>query len=221
MIPSYIEQGRITAQGSQYIKIKDNIIPIHESEYAGFKGLEFSNSNLALWLESRCKHIKTRKNIGLVSIDKIRKLPTNEIVDEIVNRPKNIQAFVFDSCDENDLTADICVLLKLEENGNEKILYKFGPSMINRLVKELVEGKNINSISGISSNDKAIVVAGSLSTITKLQISHLRDEEKTSLVILSNDDIENQSDYIVIEKKQRKILEYNRRGDNVILTTEY
>ena len=221
LAPSYIEQGRITAHGSQYIRDNNNILPIHESEFADFKGLEFKNSNLALWLESRCAHISSRKNVGLVCVDKIRKQKIDEIVEKLLHRPKSLQAVVMDGCDEDDLTVAFSILFRLEESGHEKLFYKLGPSMINRLVKELKSGSCINHISGILPSDTAIVVAGSLSTITKRQIAYLRDEEKTSLVILSNSDIESQVTNTVIEKKRRKILEYNSRGDNVVLTTEY
>lgn len=221
LAPSYIEQGRITVHGSQYIKDKNHITPIHESEYADFRGLEFKNSNLALWLESRCAHISTRKNVGLVCVDKIRKQKIDEIVEQLRQRPKSLKAVVFDSCDEDDLTVAFSILLRLEQSEHEKLFYKFGPSMINRIVMELKRESSHNHISGINNSDTAIVVAGSLSTITKRQITFLRDEEKTSLVILSNSDIESQVGSQVIEKKRRKILEYNSRGDNVVLTTEY
>lgn len=221
LAPSYIEQGRITAHGSQYIRDNNSILPIHESEFADFKGLEFKNSNLALWLEYRCAHISSRKNVGLVCVDKIRQQKVDETVEKLRCRPKNLQAVVFDSCDEDDLTVAFSILFRLEESGNEKLFYKLGPSMINRLVSELKAESIENHISGILPSDTAIVVAGSLSTITKRQIAYLRDEEKTSLVILSNSDIESQVTNLVIEKKRRKILEYNSRGDNVVLTTEY
>ena len=221
LVPSYIEQGRITVHGSQYIREKSNIIPIHESEYAGFRGLEFKNSNIALWLKSRCPHISSRRNVGLVCIDKIRRQQPEEIADTLINRPKNVKAVVFDSCDKDDLTAIYRILFHFEAFGQEKMFYKFGPSMINRLVMELKANSNPNHVSGINPSDTAIIVAGSLSTITKSQIANLRDEEKTSLVILSNNDIESLTPNKVIEKKRRKILEYNLRGDNVVLTTEY
>ena len=221
LIPSYIEQGRITVHGSQYIRENQDITPIHESEYSSFRGLEFKNSNLALWLASRCRHIASRKNVGLICVDKIRTQSVDVIVDKLINRPSTIQAMVFDSSDEEDLTINFNILFGLEERGSDKIYYKFGPSMINRLVMSFKSESEENHISGIHPDDTAIIVAGSLSSITKRQIADLKDEEKTSLVILNNSDIENTNTFKVIDKKRRKILEYNSRGDNVILTTEY
>lgn len=221
LAPSYIEQGRVTVHGSQYVKEENNITPIHESEFAGFRGLEFKNSNLALWMEARCAHISSRKNVGLLCIDKLRSQQPEELAEQLRGRPKNLQAVVFDSCEAEDLTLAFRILFCLEETSNEKILYKLGPSMINRLVVELKGDCEENHVSGILPGDSAIVVAGSLSSITKRQIANLRDEEKTSLVILSNRDIESQATHIVIDKKRRKILEYNSRGDNVVLTTEF
>lgn len=221
LVPSYIEQGRITVHGSQYIREGSEIIPIHESEFSTFKGLEFNNSNLALWLTNRSAHISSRNNVGLICIDKIRTQREEEIVNKLLNRPFKIQAMVFDSSDEEDLTIIFNILFELEKQGKDKIFYKFGPSMINRIVMGLKAESEDNHISGIQPNDSAIIVAGSLSSITKRQIADLKDEEKTSLVVLNNSDIENSNTFKVIDKKRRKILEYNSRGDNVILTTEY
>lgn len=224
LIPSYIEQGRITVYGEQYIKIDGKIEPIHKSEFASFKGLEFKSSNLALWAESKCKHIGSRNNIGLIDIDMLRSLDETDIASKIINRAPNVKMIVFDNQDEYDLIK-IMKILFLIEASEKHVFYKFGPSMINKMVKIYSSKQFIPrpiSISGISINDKGLFIAGSLSTKTKLQIANLRDESQMSIVLISEEEIENQA-YIkkVIEKKTNKIIEKNKRGDNVILTTEF
>lgn len=219
-VPSYIEQGRITMHGSQYLYIDNRIVPLHESEYSQFKGLEFNNSNLALWLEKRCRHIQSRKNVGLLDIDVIRSESAEEICQRISNRPSCIKAFVCDSSEEDDLNHifNICTLL---ETNKERIFYKLGPSMINRLVQEYIDNENENTLSCITAQDKGIFVTGSLSSKTKEQIANLRDEAQTSIVLISNEEIEYKNETHIIQRKSRKIIEKNERGDNVILTTEF
>lgn len=221
LMPSYIEQGRITVHGNQYIKENNNITPLHKSEYSSFTGLEFNNSNLALWLLKKNKHIKSRHNIGLISIDDLRSQEIKTLVRKIEKRPKRIESIVIDSSENEDLSKALQILIEFEEKKTDRVFFKMGPSMINRIVSEFVKKKPENTLSNINPNDKAIIVAGSLSSVTKRQIANFKDEPNTSLITLTNNEIESQNILKIINRKRNKILEYNSRGDNVILTTEF
>lgn len=220
LAPAYVEQGRITVNGYQYLREANSITPVHNSEYSSFTGLDFANSNLALWLEKKNRHVSTRHQVGLITIDDIRTQDKGTIVERIKTRSKGITSMVFDCSEEDDLSRILNILLDVEKN-EQNIFYKFGPSMINRFALEYVRDQAANTLSNIGKDDAAIVVAGSLSSITKKQISYLKDEPCTSLVTLSNNEIESPDILKIINRKRKKILEYNNRGDNVILTTEY
>lgn len=220
LIPAYIEQSRITVLGTQYIVDKD-IIPIHETEFSSFKGLEFKHSDLSLWLEERSKH-HNRKNIGLISIDDLRLKEVTQLANMVNQRRPIVKAMVFDICDKENLQKVLSILIELEQNTNEKLFYKLGPSMINYIVSLLVKDEKENCLHNISNTDSGILVAGSLSSITKKQIAACKDEHNTSLVTISDDEICDIDKFdVVFQRKSNKIKEYITRNDNVVLITEY
>lgn len=222
LIPSYVEQGRVTIHGCQYIR-EDKVYKLmHESEYSSFKGLEYSNSNLALWLEKRVPHIGGRKAVGLVDIDSLRSRTTEEVTADITTATaEGITAFVVDTVELNDLAIVSDIIRKLEADGRTLFL-KLGPSMINHIASAYAKPREKNSLSGIQAGDKAIIVAGSLTSTTKKQIERYDDFPDTSIVTIKESDLNNiyNVDETIV-KRSNNIIKKNNNGDNVILTTEY
>lgn len=222
LIPSYVEQGRVTIHGCQYIR-EDKVYKLmHESEYSSFKGLEYSNSNLALWLEKRVPHIGGRKAVGLVDIDSLRCRTAEEVTADITTATaEGITAFVVDTVELNDLAIVSDIIRKLEADGRTLFL-KLGPSMINHIASAYAKPREKNSLSGIQAGDKAIIVAGSLTSTTKKQIERYDDFPDTSIVTIKESDLNNiyNVDETIV-KRSNNIIKKNNNGDNVILTTEY
>lgn len=222
LIPSYVEQGRVTIHGCQYIKENEVYRLMHESEYSSFKGLEYTNSNLALWIEKRVKHIGDRKAVGLVDIDTLRSSTADEVTANILSAVNNrIKAFVVDTVELNDLVSVSQVIRNLEET-DRCLFLKLGPSMINHIAAAYARPREKNSLSGIHLNDKAIIVAGSLTSTTKKQIERYDDYPDTSIVTIKESDLNNiyNVDETIV-KRSNNIIKKNKNGDNVILTTEY
>ena len=222
IIPSYIEQGRVTMHGCQYVKQNGNFILMTDSEYSSFKGLEYSYSDIAMWLEERVPHIHSRKNIGLIDIDILRNETVEDIIQRIISASNNgIKAFVIDSVEKLDLVKSATIIQALEEIG-ETLFLKLGPSMINMLAKEYAIPKQPTTLSSINVDDRGIFIAGSLTSITKQQIETYDDFANTSIVTVRESDLNNIKDIdIVIRNRSNNIIKKNKDGDDVILTTEY
>jgi len=222
LMPSYIEQGRVTIHGSQYIKEEGRYILMHESEYASFKGLEYSNSDLALWLEKRVRHIDSRKDVGLIDIDAMRTSKPEDIVARMAEAEKRkVSSFVCDSAEPNDLAAAAQIIRLLEEQ-DKTLFLKLGPSMINYFAGAYAQPKEKNAISNIRPGDNGIFIAGSLTSITKKQIERYDDYADTSIVTIKESDLNNiQHIDEIIAKRSNNIIKKNSNGDDVILTTEY
>lgn len=222
LIPSYVEQGRVTMHGCQYIKTNDEFKLLAESEYSSFKGLEYTNSDLALWLEKKSEHINDRKRIGLIDIDILRTKSPDDIALKIISgSEEGVKAFVFDSVEEQDLIVASAVIRILEDSG--KTLYlKLGPSMINMFAQEYAIPKEEPQLSSINSSDNGIFIVGSLTSITKKQIEDYDDTPNTSIVTVRESDLEKIQDVDrIIEIRSNSIIKKNKDGDDVILTTEY
>lgn len=222
LMPAYIEQGRVTIHGCQYIKNDGRYVLMHESEYASFKGLEYANSDLALWLEKRVRHIESRKDVGLIDIDVLRTKAAEEIAGQITEAAtRGVKAFVSDSAEIDDLNLTVNVINKLEESGVTLFL-KLGPSMINRYASAYAQPKERNKLSHIRPGDNGIFIAGSLTSTTKKQIERYDDYADTSIVTIKESDLTDiQNMDHVITHRSNNIIKKNSNGDDVILTTEY
>ena len=219
LVPSYIEQGRVTLHGCQYVKSAGEFILLEDSEYSSFKGLEFNSSDLALWIEERAPHIRGRKNVGLVDIDVLRTQPAESIAQTILS--VSAKSFVFDSIENEDLPLIIQVIQVLESKGLILFL-KFGPSMINYYAKYYAIPRKANLLSGINRNVKGVFIVGSLTSISKRQIEQYDDFRNTSIVMVRESDIVDiQNIDRTIKNRCEKIVKHIYNGDDVILTTEY
>ncbi len=219
LVPSYVEQGRVTLHGCQYIKTGGEFKRMENSEFSSFKGLEYDNSDLALWMEKRVPHVRSRKKIGLVDIDSLRTESSVDIANKICST--SAKAFVFDTVEIDDLYLVSQVIHQLEIKGKTLFL-KFGPSMINCYAKEYALPKAKNSLSHIRKADRGIFIAGSLTSITKKQIERYDGFLNTSIVTIRESDLENMNNVDnTIKSRSDKIVKLNKSGDDVILTTEY
>ncbi len=222
LMPSYIEQGRVTIHGAQYIKSDGRYVLMHESEYASFKGLEYGNSDLALWMEKRVRHIESRKNVGLIDTDMLRTAAPSDVAERIIEaKAHGVQAFVCYSSIPDDLTSAARIIHNLEERGLTLFL-KLGPSMINRFAGAYAKPKERNMLSHIRATDNGIFIAGSLTSTTKKQIERYDEFADTSIVTIKESDLNNAGhmDH-VIAHRSNNIIKKNSNGDDVILTTEY
>lgn len=222
LVPSYVEQGRVTLHGSQYINVGGKYKLIEDSEYASFKGLEYHSSDLALWLEHAAPHVRGRKKVGLVDIDVLRTQSPDEIARRILDLATSAtRAFVFDTVEPDDLTLVAQVIQTLENSGKTLFL-KFGPSMINQYAGAFAKPREKNTLSNIRRGDHGIVIAGSLTSTTKRQIENYDDSQYVSIVTVREADLDNiQNVDNTIASRSNKIMKLNKNGDDVILTTEY
>lgn len=216
MVPAYVEEGRVTVWGTQYIVSPDRAQPMHKTEYCYFNGLEYSNSNIALWLETKTHGRIRRKQVGLVDIEILRTLSAREIYDRY-STAGDIKALVFDSICETDSVSVLNALIELD-SGRARIFYKLSASLINVIVRNyaLMHQGGLNPESAPAG--RGVIVVGSLSTITKKQVRYIHNDIDVSQVLIYNADIESDRS---AEKKTDKIAADCRRGMNIILTTEF
>lgn len=220
LVPAYVEEGRITAWGTQYIVCPNRFEPMHQSEYCYFNGLEYGNSNIALWLEKKTGGRIRRNQVGLVDVEMLRSLPANEICDRYLAAADGIKALVFDSVAENDSVSVLNVLVGLDAR-TEKIFYKLSASMINVLIRTYAAMNPAAEKPAIAPAERGVIVVGSLSTITKKQVQYIHNDIDMSLFMMYNSEFDSKDSDKIAEKKKKKMVAECRKGSNIILTTEF
>lgn len=219
LAPAYVEEGRITVWGTQYIVGPDRFMPMHKTEYCYFNGLEYDCSNISLWLEKKTNRRIRRNQVGLIDIEMLRTLSACEICD-LYEVAHDIKALVFDSISESDSVSVLNTLIELDSR-KERIFYKLSASLINELVRNFermypADGKPETAPAG-----RGVIVVGSLSTITKKQVRYIHNDIDISEVLIHNEDFGSRDSERIAQKARDKIVAECRRGAHIVLTTEF
>lgn len=194
---------------------------MHQSEYCYFNGLEYGNSNIALWLEKKTGGRIRRNQVGLVDVEMLRSLPANEICDRYLAAADGIKALVFDSVAENDSVSVLNVLVGLDAR-TEKIFYKLSAQHDQRADTHLCGHEPRRRKAPRSPRQSgASSWSGSLSTITKKQVQYIHNDIDMSLFMMYNSEFDSKDSDKIAEKKKNKMVAECRKGSNIILTTEF
>lgn len=221
--PAYVEQGRFTLEGVQYLQDERGRVRVDETEYAKFTGFEFNRSDIALWLEAKTKREIRRSRVHLVSLQELRSLTPDLVAGDLAALPEGT-AVVFDIVNRSDAIAAACIATLVEES--RKILYRAGPSLIDALTRrDDDEGQApefIRSRYPDLPSRPGLFVAGSLTSRTKVQLQELQNSPNVALISFDNDEIATTAQAMrTAAVKARKIDESLRAGHHAVLTTAF
>jgi uncharacterized protein YgbK (DUF1537 family) len=78
-IPSFFEAGRFTIHGVHYMKDKDELIPVAETEFARDNVFGYQHSSLSEYIVEKTNGRISSENIGHLSLEILRKKPIDAI----------------------------------------------------------------------------------------------------------------------------------------------
>lgn len=222
-IPGYIQQGRITTNGIQYARLDGKYIPVSETEYSNIPGLEYYTSSLSEFLIEKGSDRVTKKNYVNISIEDLRIKDVNEMIKEISELPKNT-VIICDSMIEDDIITLAYIILCIEEL-NIPVITRSSPSYVvnvngdktnDRMPMQYVRDQ-FPSVKG-----KGIVVAGSLTKLTKMQIEELKNRDNIATVMVSSHKFWDVNSNMA-EKRDtiKKIRDLNKAGFNCLLISDF
>ena len=222
-IPSYVQQGRITTNHIHYARLNGKYMPLSNTEYANIPGLEFNHSDLNEYIAEKIGSNALTPAFHNVHLNDIRERNVDDIIEEICQLPKH--TFVtFDSSTEEDVIVCAYIIMKVEESGI-KCITRSAPSYIvnvtgERTHDQLTQDEIRGKFPRISGN--GIIISGSLTSLTKKQIEHVKNQENMVTVLISSNQFWENFNSSIAEKKYavQKVREMLSKGLNCLLISD-
>ncbi len=129
LIPAFFEGGRVTLQGTHYLRVDDKLVPVHETEFARDSVFGYQHSFLPQYVEEKTQ--------GRIQADEVVRFPLEEMrvgsFDKLMNLSDNA-CCVVDAEVQADLDLFADELLSAAEHG-KRFLFRSAASLLTALAK--------------------------------------------------------------------------------------
>ena len=129
LIPAFFEGGRVTLQGTHYLRVDDKLVPVHETEFARDSVFAYQHSFLPQYVEEKTQ--------GRIQADEVVRFPLEEMrvgsFDKLMNLSDNA-CCVVDAEVQADLDLFADELLRAAEHG-KRFLFRSAASLLTALAK--------------------------------------------------------------------------------------
>lgn len=126
--PCFLEAGRVTVNGVQWVRQEDELLPAALTEFASDATFGYSHSSLAGWIGEKTGGRVDPRDVLLVGLEDIR-LGGPGRVAEILEEAHDARPVVVDSAEYADLEVFVLGLLAAEKAG-KSFVYRTGPSFV-------------------------------------------------------------------------------------------
>jgi uncharacterized protein YgbK (DUF1537 family) len=180
--PSFYQGGRITLNGSQLARQEEMFVPVANTEYARIPGFEYSSSYVPEVVDSHTIETATAPWITL-SCESLRTRSIESLVQELALLPQGTRVVV-DSVDESDTIVASLVFRTLESMGR-RMMFRAAPSLLLSLIGQRpMQATGSLELPGWkpSPSQPGLIVAGSLSRLTKAQLQIIGEREEIAII---------------------------------------
>ncbi|HHY59995.1 MAG TPA: hydroxyacid dehydrogenase [Clostridia bacterium] len=216
LIPFFAEGGRITIDDIHYVREKDKLIPVGETQYARDHTFGFTSSNLKDYVEEKSKKKILRDEVVSISLGELRS-QSPEVLDKIINL--NGRVCIVNAENYSDLEAFVRELKKAEALGKNYLLRTAASYVKARIGLEdrpLLDGH----VLAIDSKRGGVIFVGSYINKTTQQVNHtLRETGVDSLEIDVSLIIKQEDNEAYLEEISKKIDENIAHGIDTLVYT--
>jgi uncharacterized protein YgbK (DUF1537 family) len=175
--PAYLDAGRVTLDGTHWLRGPDGLLPVGESEFARDATFGFRASRLDAWVEE--------KSAGLVRAEQVRSIPLADLRTDGAALAAALAAagdgavVVIDAVTDDDLRAAVLAVLDAERAG-VRIVYRAGPSFVRaRLGQGAHPPTSDDELRDLGMGARhGLVAVGSHVGITSRQLERLRTDHR-------------------------------------------
>lgn len=188
--PAFIEGGRITIDGTHYVRDADGLTPVGETEFARDTTFGFRSSFLPDWVEERSGGRIPSSQVAVISLTEFREGGPDRVTT-LLGQVTGGQVVVLDAVTYRDIEVASLGLVRSEAQG-KRFLYRCGASLV-RVRAGMPERPLLSrtELLGARADDRArgLVIVGSHVRRTTLQLEKLLTVPGTSGVELSVPDL--------------------------------
>ncbi len=177
IIPFFSEGGRYTIDGVHFVREKELLMPVAETEFSKDKTFGYENSNLAAWIEEKTKGEYLSNSVKKITLKMLRERDYNSILT-ILNTTKGFNKIVVDALNYDDIKMfTTCLIESINEGKN----YMFRTAASFAKIIGGITDKDLLTHDELfqENNNGGIVVVGSHVKKTTEQIEFLREKYDT------------------------------------------
>ncbi|MEV6899651.1 four-carbon acid sugar kinase family protein [Amycolatopsis sp. NPDC051372] len=180
LAPAYVDAGRLTIDGTHWLRTAEGLLPAAESEFARDATFGYRSSRLAEWVEEKSGGRIPSSSVTELRLDAIR-TGTTDAVRARLDGP----VVVLDADEDDDLRASVLAILSAEAAG-KTFLYRVGPSFVRARVGQdaspPIDDATLAEL--VQGDTHGLVVVGSHVGLTSRQLDHLSGRRKFTTVEL-------------------------------------
>lgn len=177
IVPFFAEGGRFTINGVHYVKEKEWLIPVAETEFSKDKTFGYENSNLVAWIEEKTKGEYLSNSVEIITLKMLRERDYNSILT-ILNTTCGFNKIVVDALDYDDIKVfTTCLIESINEGKN----FMFRTAASFAKIIGGVSDKDLLTQDELfqKNNNGGVIVVGSHVKKTTEQIEFLQEKYKT------------------------------------------
>ncbi|MEV4604657.1 four-carbon acid sugar kinase family protein [Amycolatopsis sp. NPDC049253] len=184
LAPAYVDAGRVTIEGTHWLRGADGLVPVAESEFARDATFGYRSSKLAEWVEEKSAGRIPRGEVAELTLNMIR-TGTDETVRTCLNDARDGRVVVLDADEDDDLRASVLAILAAEQDG-KTFLYRVGPSFVRaRVGQDAQPPIDDETLARLVEGDAhGLVVVGSHVGLTSRQLEYLAARRRFTTVEL-------------------------------------
>ncbi len=174
IIPFFAEGGRYTIDGVHYVKEKEWLIPVAETEFSKDKTFGYENSNLAAWVEEKTQGKYLSESVKIITLKMLRDRDYNSVLT-ILNTTNGFDKIVVDALTYEDVKVfTTCLIESINEGKN----FMFRTAASFAKIIGGVSDKDLLTQDELfqNNNNGGIVIVGSHVKKTTEQIEFLREK---------------------------------------------
>ncbi|MEU4673049.1 four-carbon acid sugar kinase family protein [Amycolatopsis sp. NPDC023774] len=184
LAPAYVDAGRVTIDGTHWLRTADGLQPVAESEFARDATFGYRSSRLAEWVEEKSAGRIPHGDVTELTLDVIR-TETPGALRARLDRPHGGQVVVLDADEDDDLRATVLAILAAEQDG-KTFLYRVGPSFVRARLGQAahppIDDETLAQL--VDGDAHGLVVVGSHVGLTSQQLEHLATRRRFTTVEL-------------------------------------
>lgn len=176
-IPTFFEAGRYTIDGIHYLKEKDNLIPVSETEFAADNVFGYRNSKLDKYIIEKTNGLTVASQIGSLTLEELRRNSIQEVLNNLKSQLEKTWITV-DALSYDDLwkfsNAFLKVLVETDAYAVLRTSSSLPKAMSGMVDQALLQHEHLVSKPGIG-----LFIVGSHVKKSSSQLAKLLESQKT------------------------------------------
>ena len=170
LTPEFFEAGRVTLDGTHYIKTGDKLVPTHETEFAKDSVFGYSTSYLPDYVEEKTKGAISASQVEKITLENIRQGTLERLMSL-----KDNQCVAVDGEQQSDLDRFAEDLIAAAASG-KKFLFRSAASLLTSLANLPAQPTSPEEMNQTTRAGAGVVVVGSHVQKTTQQLQQLLKE---------------------------------------------